>query len=84
MKHYHSGFLSVTEDRFERQEKQMSKYPKTISISFGHCYSWGKTWKRHWYDEEGNCYRCGANREEVRKENRTSQGAGRREQDTVR
>ncbi len=39
----------------------MSKYPKLIHILFGHCGgAWGKHWKRHLYDKDGYCYRCGA------------------------
>jgi len=35
---------------------------KTICILIGNCYSWGKTWKRHWYNKKGYCYRCGIER----------------------
>ena len=31
----------------------------------GRCSSWGLSWKRHWYDENKNCYRCGVNKKDV-------------------
>ncbi|KKU25871.1 MAG: hypothetical protein UX38_C0013G0006 [Microgenomates group bacterium GW2011_GWC1_46_16] len=40
--------------------------PKKVFIcGTGRCASWGNGWKRHWYDKEGICYRCGISKKEA-------------------
>jgi len=30
------------------------------------CSSWGRNWKRHWFNKENNCYRCGISKEDAK------------------
>jgi hypothetical protein len=41
-----------------------TKSTKIVCLIIARCYHWGKSWKRHWYDEKGVCYRCGIKRGE--------------------